>query len=68
MIETFYLLIFSSKIILKPYYPYFKEAQVPQHIVQKCMDFTLVDPYKKMSHIDELRITDCFMFNMGRYN
>ena len=67
MIETIYLMISGMQIFLKPMHPYYKYREVPQQVIQKCIDFTHVNPYERMRHIDEMRIADCFMHKIHDY-
>ena len=67
MIETFYLMITGIQIFLKPMYPYYKYEEVSQHAIHHCIDLTGVNPYKKMTLDEEMRIADCFMYKMTHY-
>jgi len=67
MIETIYLMFSGMQIFLKPMYPEYRYKEVPQYVIQKCIDFTHVDPYDKMDNVDEMRIADCFLYKMHDY-
>jgi len=45
------------------------KIEVPQEIVRTCKDFTLVDPYNDDNTVsEELRLIDCYWYNMGYYD
>ena len=43
------------------------KTQVPSKIVKYCESFTSLDAYKQNNGYDNLRLYDCYLYNMGHY-
>ena len=58
MIESVYLIIIGSQVILKGVYPGEADVEVPQHIVKWCGDLNNIDVYDIIpGSLNELRRT-----------
>lgn len=44
-----------------------REIEVPQEIIQHCSEFTQLNPYDIDNLTDELRLLDCYWYNMDYY-
>lgn len=43
------------------------KTEVPSDIVKYCESFTSLDAYKQNNGYDNLRLYDCYLYNMGHY-